>query len=351
MVTGEHMGTFFEYIIIGFWYLVLLLLIGLPVVLAFWLWVVSLGTLIGQVRRREILSLKHVHLLLIPLTALFLYFCYELWKQSLPSGESPDATRFVTAFVILLVFPYAPLLLYRYYQTTRPDQYDVGLSAPLLKTRGGVRHGIAAVVIGVGLAVIIFAAELAPQRLLIYAARTDNMSLARSLVAWGTNVNALAMGGHSPLWFACRNGNIEMARLLLEKSAKENSYCSALNIASIHGRTDIVHLLLARGTDVNCKDSYGNTALMGACIEYSRPETVALLLEKGADVNAATKDGATALFYACDRGDVTSARLLLEKGADPELKPRYGSSPMLQAMRRSNTELVELLKSHGAKEP
>jgi hypothetical protein len=348
---GENMGTYLEHSFVLFWYLVFLLLIGFPVLFALWLWVFSLGTLIGQAARGEILSLKHIHVLLVPLTALFLYLCYELYWQSLPSGESPNPVKWVTAFVALLVFPYAALLLYRYYQTARPEKYGASQPLSLLKAPGGVRHGIAAALIGMALAVTIFAAELAPQRLLIYGAKTDNMRLVKPLVDWGTNVSALAMGGHSPLWFSCRNGNVEMARLLLEKGAKVPSYCSALYIASMHGRTEILKLLLARGTDVNCKDSHGNTALIGACIEYSRPEVVALLLERGADVNAATEHGATALFYACSRGNVSSARLLLEKGADPEVKPRFGSSPMLEAMRRGNTELVQLLKSHGAKEP
>ena len=59
--------------------------------------------------------------------------------------------------------------------------------------------------------------------------------------------------------------------------------------------------------------------LMIACM-YGDVEAARLLLEKGAAVDAQREDGITALMDACGRGQVEAARLLLEKGADRTLR-------------------------------
>ena len=306
------MGSVFDYPFVLFWYLVTNLLFVFPFLFALWLWVITLGTLIGQFVRKEVLSLKHIHLLLVPLTTLAMGFCYILFVESGISNEISVSKKCVVAAVILVMCPYVGLMLYRYYQVKRPMKYGPGANLFLFKTPGGIGHAIGAALIGLALPVMIFVAELGPKRLLIYAAETDNSKLVEFMVALGTNVNT-GDRRHSPLWFACRNGNVEMAELLLRNGADLKSAGTVLYIASLRGRIEMVRFLLDRGLDVNSKDSYGYTALMGACQE-KKSDVVRLLLEKGADVNAATRDGTTALFFACDRGDVPSAKMLLEKG-------------------------------------
>ncbi len=341
------MSSYFQVL---FWYIVISLLFAFPFLFALWLWTVCLGSLIGRFVRNEVLSLKHIHLLLIPLTTIAMGFCYMLMMESGFSDEIAVAKKSVVAAVSVVMLPYAGLMFYRYYQVKRPLKYRPGANLFLFKTPGGITYAIGAALIGVALTLMIFVAEFAPRRILIHAAKTDNSKLVKFMVDLGTNVNT-GDRGHSPLWFACRNGNVEMAEFLLRNGAILKSSGAELYIASLRGRVEIVRLLLDSGLDVNSTDSYQYTALMGACQE-KKADVVKLLLERGADVNAVTRDGgATALFYACDRGDVESARMLLEKGADPELKPRFGGSPMLSAMRRNNAELVQLLKSYGAQEP
>jgi uncharacterized protein len=343
-------GSYFEAAFFLFWYLVVILLFAFPVLFAFWLWIVSLGTLIGQFVRNEVLSLKHIHLLLIPLTTLAMCYCYVMFMESGPGDELAMGKKCVVVGGSLLIWPYAGLLLYRYYQVKHPLKYVPGERLFLFKAPKGIALAGVAALIGVVLPIMIFVADVGPKRLLIYAAKTDNPKLVKLLVDLGTNVNT-GDRGHSPLWFACRNGNREMTELLLNNGANLKLSGTVLYIASLRGRTEIVRFLLDRGLDVNTTDSSGYTALMAACQER-KSDVVQLLLERGADVNAVTRDGgATALFYACDRDDVAAAKMLLEKGADPDLKPRFGGSPMLSAMRRDNTELIQLLKSYGAKEP
>jgi hypothetical protein len=329
------------------------LLIAFPVLFALFIWVISLGTLIGQYWQRKVLSLRHIHLLLIPLITLTFYFCFQvaISYYTVFGGEAAAARKCLAIFMAVVVFPYAGLLLYRRHQTARPQKYETGDAVPLFRQRDGISCAIAAAAIGLVLTTLVFVAESGARRMLVHAAKTNNIELVKLLTGVGADVNVKGKLHHSPLWFACRNGNLEMVNLLLANGAdlEFSSPQSLLDIASYHCRTEIVRLLLNRGIDVNLKDPYGQTALMAAS-RGGALDVAKILVEHGADVNAATTHGATALLYACDHSAISLAKLLLENGANPEVKATYGDSPMLIAMRRRNAELARLLKSYGAKD-
>jgi hypothetical protein len=67
--------------------------------------------------------------------------------------------------------------------------------------------------------------------------------------------------------------------------------------AARRGRTDVVKLLLDKGTNVDMQNNYGQTALMWAASE-GHTEIVKLLLDKGANPVIKDKNGKTALYFA-----------------------------------------------------
>ena len=66
---------------------------------------------------------------------------------------------------------------------------------------------------------------------------------------------------------------------------------------------------------MGCCLSLGNAALLYDACEKGQVDAARLLLDKGADVDRARKDGVTPLWIACLNGHVDVARLLLERGA------------------------------------
>ncbi len=126
-----------------------------------------------------------------------------------------------------------------------------------------------------------------------------------------------------------------------------NAQGDDLNNAAMNGDLPRVKTLLAKGADINAKDSNGATALIVASL-YGNLEVVRELLSKGADINAKDHDGMTALMLASITGHVDVVQVLLAKGADVETKENDGATALILASENGFTEVVKALLAKGA---
>lgn len=206
-----------------------------------------------------------------------------------------------------------------------------------------------------------------------------------------------ASGGMTPLLFAVRDGNFEVAKLLLDHGAdihrSSGNRTSPLVIALTNGQIGLAGYLLERGADPNAADAYGRAALFAAVdlrnfnhdkytdlpTDGKDPlELIQALLRKGADVNAKTDtipvhglmqldaswvnfDGQTSFVRAALSGDVELMRVLLENGADPNIPTTLGTTALMAASGMNwviaqtyshddaeYAEAVKLCLEHGA---
>jgi ankyrin repeat protein len=143
-----------------------------------------------------------------------------------------------------------------------------------------------------------------------------------------------------------------MVEILLKAGANPNAALptgeTPLMAAARTGKVDAVKVLLARGADVNAKETLkGQTGLMWAVAE--RHLTVAkTLIEHGANVKARSNNGATPLLFAAREGDLALARLLLAQGADVNEADSTGTGVLLMATVRGHVELAQVLLAQGA---
>ncbi|KAF7365667.1 Ankyrin repeat protein [Mycena venus] len=169
----------------------------------------------------------------------------------------------------------------------------------------------------------------------------------RLLLRRGANINAMNEGNCSALKLALLQGHNTTFQLLLENGADTttNNGGTVLQLASKHGRTEIVHLLLEKGADINAMDEENCSALQLASL-HGRLKTVCLLLDNGADHNAKSKTG-TALQLASYYGHIKIVRCLLKKGANVNAKGEYGTALQL-ASRNGHIGIIRLLLMEGA---
>jgi ankyrin repeat protein len=126
-----------------------------------------------------------------------------------------------------------------------------------------------------------------------WAAYHDDLDLTRALLQAGANAKVTTrLGGVTPLFFACTNGNAAMIAALLDAGADANSSkeggTTALMTAAASGSAPAVKLLLDRGAQINAKENvHGQTAAMFAAA-LNRSDVIRLLASRGADLNIAT---------------------------------------------------------------
>lgn len=165
-------------------------------------------------------------------------------------------------------------------------------------------------------------------------------------------LEATPPGGHTALYGAVKEGNIELVRLLIQYGANVNVKPSggapALCKAYSNGYRDIFRMLLeSPGVDVNATPPGDTTTLWHAAKKVDR-DTVMALVNKGAKVDAKPSGGTTALWHAATRGDRETANVLLQHGAKPDSKPPGGQTALWEATSKGNEAMVKLLMFHGA---
>jgi len=176
-------------------------------------------------------------------------------------------------------------------------------------------------------------------------------------------VQEYATGWLTPLMFAARQGDLEIARLLVDSGADLNAVGgdgkNALALAIFNGNYAVASFLIDKGADVNQADAQRFTPLFWAVDRRNMEKgsngfawlttedplpLIRKLLEAGANPNAVVNNTprsrnrggsprivfASALMRAAFAGDLELSKLLLAHGADPHAVSSDGES-MLQA--------------------
>lgn len=142
------------------------------------------------------------------------------------------------------------------------------------------------------------------------AAENGHINTMKLLLDSGLNKDVTDNNGWTPLKLAVYTGQTYSVKCLLNAGARKDTNdtqsllnwaflargVTLLHIASRHGYTDIVHLLIEAGFNVNARDIYGETPVIYAA-RNGHPDTAKALMNAGANSEIGWKIVKTAEMY------------------------------------------------------
>jgi len=148
-----------------------------------------------------------------------------------------------------------------------------------------------------------------------------------------------------------KSGDLVGVTSALDKGAAVNEVdgVTALYIACEGGNVEIAKLLIDRGADVNLPVSWKRTPLYAAN-KGGHADIVKLLLDNGADPNQLAKSQ-TPLHVAAENGCLPCVVHLVDAGAEVNALTSNGSPPIHLAKLAGHDDVVAYLRSHGAGRP
>src|SRR6266853_741558 len=201
---------------------------------------------------------------------------------------------------------------------------------------------------------------------LVAAAKNDDLTAVRGLLAKRVNVNEPARDGSTALLWSAYNSNIEMTRALIAAGGAVNTPnhygITPLLQASRAGDTPLVGMLIKAGADAAAAHPDGETPLMAAS-RTGHIDAVKLLIEAGANANVADAyQQETPLMWASAEGHVAVVNELLKAGAEPNRKahingiderkhgdhPTGGFTALMFATRNGHEDVAAALLKGGA---
>jgi ankyrin repeat protein len=133
-----------------------------------------------------------------------------------------------------------------------------------------------------------------------FASYKGHLEIVKVLVANDANVNNINALGFTAFMLSAQNGHLDICRMLIKAGAKVDVHdrgTTPLHLASIHGNTETVNLLIDEGANINARNHKGITALQLASLN-GNIEIVKLLIKRGADINLSDNKDNAALEMA-----------------------------------------------------
>ncbi|XP_050390669.2 ankyrin-3 isoform X1 [Patella vulgata] len=195
------------------------------------------------------------------------------------------------------------------------------------------------------------AADVEANSLLIISSQLGYDNIATLLIQHNANTNFQNSDGDTALNICACEGNTAITSLLLSVECDIN-ICnyrmeSPLYSACRNGHIDIVKVLVAETEcDINWGSNSHYTPLMISC-ELCCLEAVKVLLSSNCLINKQDRSGQTALYIASVNGYIDIIKELIKAKADTNISTVKGNTPLLGAIRNNHVEVVKLLIEAG----
>src|SRR5829696_3728797 len=171
------------------------------------------------------------------------------------------------------------------------------------------------------------------------AAMAHDREAVKTLLKNGADVNAAQGDGMTALHWAARNGDAELAQMLLFAGANVKATTrlggyTPLMMAAEQGHAAVIATLLTGGADPKAANLMGTTPLMLAAAS-GNPQAVTTLVENGAEIEAKEKTfGQTPLMFAASNNRVEAVKALIKAGANVTVTSKVNNVGNLSAQQQ-----------------
>lgn len=190
---------------------------------------------------------------------------------------------------------------------------------------------------------------------LLRACKGNSLRDVQKYLATGADPNAWQLDGsamYTALSYACKNGNINMVRTLVDNGASvdvPDNYEAPLLIAARNKNRSIVNYLIVDcKANANIQDSEGKTPLMYV-ITFGATQLAKSIIQNFPDcLGVVDVDMRNSLHYACGYGSVNKSAqndlvsLLLASGVDPYSCDKDGLTPFMFCAINGQTLAVKI---------
>jgi ankyrin repeat protein len=208
-----------------------------------------------------------------------------------------------------------------------------------------------------------------------------NITMCLHLIELGADVNIIDINKMTPLFYAIKNKELEIAEVLIDAGADMTYYITDPNpdeteksltlletsfYYSYKGTYDIINFLIKKGLDVNFSNIYNQNILHYICIKeefVSRKDRhlYELLFLNNININQQDIFGNTPLHYACIYNTIHCISGLVHHGADVNILNNNYQSPLIcmisdlnyadnpNYVKHEHVEIYKLLIEHNAK--
>ena len=164
---------------------------------------------------------------------------------------------------------------------------------------------------------------------------------------FGADIDVLDFNNLTPFHYASFQGDVEIAKLLLNMGADISKPLPNGNLPIIQpvslGHKDMVEFLVDQGVNIECFSIDKGYGLLHICVQENQIEILKYLISKNANVNKQTFKGKTPCYLAAryDRREIL--KILLENGCDPNIKSSKGTTALDVAQKKGLKEICDLL--------
>ncbi|XP_067674104.1 ankyrin-2-like [Haliotis asinina] len=163
-----------------------------------------------------------------------------------------------------------------------------------------------------------------------------------------SDVNALTDSDWTPVMAACKGGQADLVKELVQRGANVNLGGGCLYVACTENSLDLIKYLVShcQDIDINKRGPKMRTAVMTACF-HGNIEIVDYLQSCGADMTCKDEYKQTCLHVVCRSVNVELAKKLVRllPVDDPDEK---GMTPLMYAVKSDSPDLIDLLMKSGA---